>query len=34
MFNADKKLDIFNYTKSQKPKLVNKTSSPQTNEHN
>lgn len=33
MLNADTKLYIVSYTKSQKLKLVSKTSSPQTNEH-
>ncbi len=33
MLNADTKLYIGSYTKSQKLKLVSKTSSPQTNEH-
>ncbi|QKQ74407.1 NACHT domain-containing NTPase [Nostoc sp. TCL240-02] len=33
MLNADTKLYIISYTKSQKLKLVSKTSSPQTNEH-
>jgi acyl transferase domain-containing protein/acyl-CoA synthetase (AMP-forming)/AMP-acid ligase II/NADPH-dependent curcumin reductase CurA/acyl carrier protein len=31
--NVDKKLDIVDYTKSTKPEIVNRTSSPQTNEH-
>jgi hypothetical protein len=34
MLNPDTKLYIDSYTNSKKPKLVNITSSPQTNEHN
>ncbi len=34
MFNSDTKLYIASYTNSKKSKIVNLTSSPQTNEHN
>ncbi|AFY83353.1 hypothetical protein Oscil6304_3795 [Oscillatoria acuminata PCC 6304] len=34
MLNVDTKLYIASYTKPSKPKLLNKTLSPQTNEHN
>jgi len=34
MLNPNTKLYISSYTKSKKPKIVNMTSSPQTNEHN
>gem|GEM_PF-4528181 len=34
MLNTDIKLYISTYTNSKKPKIVNMTSSPQTNEHN
>jgi hypothetical protein len=34
MLNPNTKLYIFSYTNSKKPKIVNMTSSPQTNEHN